>query len=220
MIDLTHWALTIPEQTPAKTIETPLLAAGYSSQYFTPDGSAIRFWAPVTGTSTNLSSFPRTELRETGADGRPYNWRYSEGTSYLRASLEVSQVPSSGKVVIGQIHASGNAYPFVKVQYRQVRGVGYVDLTVRHKPNDPESPVMLSYTSMPLNTVFDYALRMSPTGELDVNLNGLTYHHRLDPAWAKQALYFKAGLYVLDKSGPASEGGRAVFHSLEMGHRK
>lgn len=55
MIDLGHWDLSIPEGDPVVVITSPRLVAGYSDQYFKPDGSSIRFWAPVSGTSTNLS---------------------------------------------------------------------------------------------------------------------------------------------------------------------
>ena len=47
MIDLGHWDLSIPEGDPVVVITSPQLVAGYSDQYFKPDGSSIRFWAPV-----------------------------------------------------------------------------------------------------------------------------------------------------------------------------
>ena len=81
---------------------------GYSSEYFykDPDGSLV-FWCPVTGVTTSGSSYPRSELRETKPDGTLYNWNVSDGTATLNATLAVNEVPSTGKVVVGQIHDNG-----------------------------------------------------------------------------------------------------------------
>ncbi|MCY1357432.1 Alginate lyase [compost metagenome] len=219
MFDLSHWDLTIPKGNPVIVIPSPQLVAGYSDQYFKPTGGSIVFWTPVSGTSTGRSDFPRTELREAHADGKPHNWRYSEGSSSLSASLEVNQLPSVGGVIVGQIHALDNPYPLLKLSYRLERGVGYLEVTLRNKPSDKASPVVLTYKSMPLHTRFDYAFRVSPNGQLDVDVAGLKYSTRLNSAWSKTYFYFKAGSYIPDNQGPASEGGRLVFHDLRVGHQ-
>ncbi|MFT0623365.1 polysaccharide lyase family 7 protein [Ectopseudomonas guguanensis] len=220
MIDLNTWNLTIPEQVPARTIETRLVKADYRSPYFQRSGQTLIFWAPVTGTSTANSPYPRTELRETFADGKLRNWLYKEGSHHLSASLAVTQVPSSGKVVIGQVHSKDNPTPFIKLQYQFERGVGYVNLELRRKPGDIKSPVVMTYRSMPLDTRFNYAIDISRNGDLRVTIDGLTYTDRIDPAWADKRFYFKAGVYTLDNQGPSSEGGRAVFHQLRATHGK
>jgi hypothetical protein len=220
MIDLNTWNLTIPEQVPARTIETRLVKADYRSPYFQRSGQTLIFWAPVTGTSTANSPYPRTELRETFADGKLRNWLYKEGSHHLSASLAVTQVPSSGKVAIGQVHSKDNPTPFIKLQYQFERGVGYVNLELRRKPGDIKSPVVMTYRSMPLDTRFNYAIDISRNGDLRVTIDGLTYTDRIDPAWADKRFYFKAGVYTLDNQGPSSEGGRAVFHQLRATHGK
>jgi hypothetical protein len=219
MIDLSHWDLSIPEGDPVVVIASPQLVAGYSDQYFKPDGSTIRFWAPVSGTSTNLSDYPRAELREAHADGRPRNWFYRDGTATLSGRMEVNQLPSVGVVILAQIHAKNNPYPFLKLSYRMERGVGYLDLTLRNKPLDAACPVVLTYKSMPLGVAFDYSFRLSPSGLLEVDVAGLRYSTLIDSAWATKPLYFKAGNYVPDNQGPASEGGRVTFHDLQVGHQ-
>jgi hypothetical protein len=78
---------------------------------FQAEGSNVQFWTPVTGTRTENAIYPRSELRETYADGRLRNWTYPEADNYLRATLAVNQVPSSGKIVIGQIHAYDSQKP-------------------------------------------------------------------------------------------------------------
>ncbi|QKE62407.1 polysaccharide lyase family 7 protein [Aquipseudomonas campi] len=219
MIDLSHWDLSIPEGNPVIVIESPQLVAGYNDKYFKPAGGAIQFWAPVSGTSTNLSDYPRTELREAYADGKPRNWLYTEGTATLSARLAVNQLPSVGGVIIGQIHAKDNPYPFLKLSYRLDRGVGYLDVTLRKKPTDSASPVVLTYKSMPLNTAFDYSFKVSPSGRLDVNVAGMQYSTTVNSAWAKKAFYFKTGNYIPDNQGPAAEGGRVTFYDIKVGHQ-
>ena len=219
MIDLSHWDLSIPEGNPVIVITSPQLVAGYNDQYFKPAGGSIQFWAPVSGTSTNLSDYPRTELREAYADGSPRNWKYTEGTATLSARLEVNQLPSVGGVIVGQIHAKDNPYRFLKLSYRLVQGVGYLDVTLRKKPTDSASPVVLTYKSMPLNTAFDYSFKVSPSGRLDVNVAGMQYSTTVNSAWAKKAFYFKTGNYIPDNQGPATEGGRVTFHAIQVGHQ-
>ena len=96
----------------------------------------------------------------------------------------------AGGVIVGQIHAKDNPYPFLKLSYRLVQGVGYLDVTLRRKPTDTASPVVLTYKSMPLNTAFDYSFKVSPSGRLDVNVAGMQYSTTVNTAWAKKAFYF------------------------------
>ncbi|MET0126408.1 MAG: polysaccharide lyase family 7 protein, partial [Pseudomonas caspiana] len=96
MIDLATWNLSIPVGTPSVIIDTPKLVQGYQDGYFR-SGNTLFFWAPVTGSKTENAKFPRTELRETTADGKVYNWTYSQADNFLRAALTVNQVPSTGK---------------------------------------------------------------------------------------------------------------------------
>jgi len=220
MIDLSQWNLTIPERIPAHTIETKIVKAGYRDRYFYRSGTNLVFWAPVTGTSTGGSTYPRSELRETFSDGKLRNWYYREGSHSLRAALTVQQVPSSGKIVVGQIHNKDNPTPYLKIVYQQVRGTGYINVELRKKPMDAKSPVVMTYKGMPLNTRFSYALDVSKQGDLRVAINGQVYSGKIDRGWADKRFYFKAGVYTIDNQGPASEGGRVVFHQLSAVHRK
>lgn len=179
----------------------------------------VFFWAPVTGATTGGSVYPRTELRETFKNGKKRNWRYREGSHSLRASLEVTQLPSTRKVVIGQMHAKDTPRPYIKLVYREERGVGYVNVELRHRPSDVKSPVVMTYKSMPLDTRFNYSIDVSRTGKLKVAINSLEYHGQIDKAWASKYFYFKAGMYTLDNQGPRSEGGRAKFYSLSAVHK-
>lgn len=218
MIDVGTWNLTIPEGTPAITISTSQLNKGYQSQYFRRDGSKIEFWSPVTGTSTKGSTYPRSELRETYSFGYARNWKYSSSNHQMNARLTVDAVPSSGKVIIGQIHALNHPHPYLKVIYSEVRGTGYVTVEIRKKPTDAKSPVVLTYPGMPLGHEFSYDVQLSKSGLLTTTINGLTHQEQIDSSWKNLYFYFKAGAYVIDNEGPATEGGRVSFHELNARH--
>lgn len=220
MIDFTDWSLTIPEQSPAQVISTQALESGYQDPYFYRTDNGAVFWAPVTGTHTKGSSYPRSELRETFSDGKQRNWYYKEGLHELSAELTVHQIPSSERIVIGQIHSKDSSKPLLKILYQQVNGTGYVYAELRNKPGSKDSPIVLTYKGMPLGARFNYEIDVTQTGQLRLNLNGRVYQTALNSAWAKKRLYFKAGVYTLDNKGSSSEGGRVEFHDLWVSHRK
>ena len=145
MIDLSTWTLSIPVGSPPSTIDTPKLLSGFKDQYFQAEGSSVQFWTPVTGTRTENAVYPRSELRETYADGRLRNWLYSEADNYLRATLAVNKVPSSGKVVIGQNHAYDRQKPLIKVeyQYKEKTQTGNIVAKVRMRPDESEGRVII-----------------------------------------------------------------------------
>jgi len=217
MMDVT-WNLTIPEGTPAITITTAQLRQGYQSQYFKRDGKSYVFWAPVTGGTTKGSTYPRSELRETYTTGALHNWKYNAADNRLTARLAVEEVPSSGRIIIGQIHAKDVSAPYLKVIYNEIRGVGYVTVEVRKKPSDSKSPVVMTYTGMPLGQQFSYDVQLSKKGLLKVAINNQTYQEQIDSSWANYYMYFKAGAYVTDNQGPATEGGRVRFYALSATH--
>ena len=231
-IDLSHWKLTLPiaaAESRSKPGQRPMeisadqLSAGYSHpDYFhrAPEGG-LEFWCPVDGVTTENTSYPRTELREL-LDPHDDNvcW-LATGTHTLNATCRVVQVPSSQKVIIGQIHShSGAAKPLIKLQYFK----GRIEALVKEHPsNDSESSgkeIKLSLPEVGLNHEFDYEIQLSE-GLLSVTVLGQTESVNIferDPQWATQSLYFKAGVYVQDNSGPGTEGARAVFSSIRCDH--
>jgi hypothetical protein len=208
VLDLTTWNLSIPTEPAPTTITTERLNNGYTSRYFrrNADGS-VTFWVPVTGSTTADARYPRSELRETQHDGRLDNWLHASSDSYLSAVLQVDQVPSRNKVVIGQIHSTdvpgSQNDPLLKLQYHYRRGVGRVELLLRARPGDSD---------------------VTPSGRIGISVastdgdNGSLYR-QLSSSWSKQYLYFKAGAYIQDNSGADSEGGRVTFYHLNSLHR-
>lgn len=222
MIDLNTWNLSIPVGQPAVTINTPLLANGYQDDYFKAANGAIFFWAPVNGSTTKSAKYPRSELRETFADGKLRNWKYSAADNYLNATLKVTQVPTVGKIVIGQVHNSDGDNPPLKLSYQYKNGTGSIVAIIRLKPTDVTSSVSI-LKNVALNQVFSYGIRVSKTGAMSVTVQpagkaATVWNAQLDSAWAASPLYFKAGSYVQDNEGDNTEAGAVTFTALQIKH--
>lgn len=220
MIDLNTWNLSIPEGSPAITIETPRLAQGFKDQYFNAETGVAFFWAPVTGSTTANAIYPRSELRETYSDGTLRNWLYSTADNKLRATLAVNQVPSTGKIVIGQIHTKDSNSPMVKLeyQYKTYSSTGNIVAKVRMRPDDETGQVITIATGVKLDRNFSYQIHLSPKGALGISAAGYSWRTTIDPSWKVKPLYFKAGAYVQDNTGYTTEGGKVTFSNLEIQH--
>ncbi len=218
MIDLTVWNITLPVQTPAQVVATKAMPT-LKNKYFDNNGQRIVFWAPVTGSHTGKSVYPRSELRETGKDGKLRNWRYNSGTNTLKGTLAVNQVPSEGRVVVAQIHAKDAPTPLLKLVYRYAKGTGNIDVEYRVKPKDKKSPVIYTVPKVPLNKAFSYSLQMDKQGKLSVLIGNTGKQVKLDPSWYGYNFYFKAGVYTLDNVGYSNEGGKVTYTKLDVSHK-
>ncbi|HTD65778.1 MAG TPA: polysaccharide lyase family 7 protein, partial [Candidatus Limnocylindria bacterium] len=219
--DLSHWKLTLPVDAAGGTtgeameIKTPQLTAGYASDYFYSGAdNAMVFWCPVIGARTSNATYPRSELREL-IDGRnsDVNWS-GNGTHVLDARCKVTQLPSTGKVIIGQVHGYDTS-PLIKIQVRSGRFEGLVK---DHIANDTETKFDLG--AFALNSLITYQIKVVD-GIAFITVNGTTRSFDFfasDPAWKAIGFYFKAGAYVQDNSGPITEGGRMAFTYLAAAH--
>ena len=215
-IDLLPWKLTLPVGPARKPLEIAGadLARGYASEYFyrAQDGAWV-FWAPVTGTTTTTSHFPRSELRETRRDGTEINWREADGVSVLSATCAVLQVPSTtGKTVIGQIHAKSVNLPLLKLSYQKGEVVALVKMTSK---SDADTPYKLC--AAPIGQRISYQIRLDHD-RLSVTANGKTITAVIAPDWQPVTLYFKAGNYVQANSGSPTDGGRVAFYDISVSH--
>ena len=225
--DLTHWYLGLPVDSSGGTsgdsasISAAQLVAGYSNAlyFYTGADGAMTFWAPVDGATTPGSSYPRSELREQiSPPDNNINWR-GYGTHLLNATCKVTQVASTPKVIIGQIHTkTGDARPLVKLQYNN----GTIEALVKHYASDtmPNTDNKLIFQNVGLNNSFDYTIQ-NENGLVTVTVNGLsksTNTFLTDPDWANQEFYFKAGSYCQDNTGNSSEGARVAFYALSRSH--
>ncbi|WP_458131339.1 polysaccharide lyase family 7 protein [Pseudomonas sp. R3-41] len=220
MIDLATWNLSIPEGAPPATIETSQLVQGFKNQYFNSETGTVFFWAPVTGATTANAIYPRSELRETNSDGTLCNWLYPSADNTLRATVTVNQVPSTGKIVIGQIHTKDSTSPMVKLeyQYKTYSSTGNIVAKVRLRPDDATGQVITIATGVTLNRSFSYMIHLSPKGALGITAAGYNWRTTVDPSWKVKPLYFKAGVYVQDNTGYVTEGGKVTFSLLEIKH--
>ncbi len=222
MIDLGTWNLSIPVGSPPTTIETKQLLQGYDGKYFTSSASNVTFWAPVTGSKTANAIYPRTELRETWSNGELHNWFYPDADNFLNAKLKVIQVPSSGRVVIGQIHVYESTQPLLKLeyQYKDATKDGTIVAKVRFHPSDKKPRVIEIAEGVPLNETFKYVIHLNKAGLLTVRASNMVWNDRISATWRTQQLYFKAGVYTQDNTGYTSEGGKVMFFNLDVDHNK
>ncbi|EJN19151.1 Alginate lyase [Pseudomonas sp. GM79] len=220
MIDLATWNLSVPVGSPPYTVETTKLVDGFKDQYFHSDTGTLFFWAPVTGTRTENAIYPRTELRETYSNGTLKNWYYPDADNFLRATLTVSKVPSTGKIVIGQIHAYKSQKPMVKLeyQYKDSSETGNIVAKVRMHPDDDTARVITIATGIKLDREFSYLIHLSPGGALGISAAGYQWDTDISAMWRDKPLYFKAGAYVQDNTGYTSEGGEVNFSKLDIDH--
>lgn len=220
MIDLATWNLSVPVGSPPYTVETTKLVDGFKDQYFHSDTGTLFFWAPVTGTRTENAIYPRTELRETYSNGTLKNWYYPDADNFLRATLTVNQVPSTGKIVIGQIHAYKSQKPMVKLeyQYKDSSETGNIVAKVRMHPDDDTARVITIATGIKLDREFSYLIHLSPGGALGISAAGYQWDTDISAMWRDKPLYFKAGAYVQDNTGYTTEGGEVNFSKLDIDH--
>jgi hypothetical protein len=222
MIDLASWNLSVPVGSPPATIDTPRLVDGFKDQYFNSESGTLFFWTPVTGARTENAVYPRTELRETYSNGTLHNWIYSDADNLLHATLAVNQVPSSGKIVIGQIHAYNSTMPMVKVEYQYKTSTlkGNIVAKVRMHSDDNEPRVITIATGVPLDREFSYLIHLGRSGALSISAAGYQWDTQISTNWRDKPLYFKAGAYVQDNTGYSSEGGKVTFSRLDIDHTK
>lgn len=222
MIDLATWNLSVPVGTPPATITTPRLLQGYKNAYFHSDTGTLFFWVPVTGSKTENAIYPRSELRETQANGTLRNWLYPSANNFLNATLAINKVPSSGKVVIGQIHAFQSQQPLLKLeyQYKASTNSGSLVAKVRNRPTDSSSKAVTLAENVPLGKNFTYVINLTPDGTLNVKAAGKQWSSKISATWRTKPLYFKAGAYVQDNTGNSKEGAQVTFSKLDIDHNK
>jgi hypothetical protein len=222
MIDLNTWNLSVPMGSVATTIDTPTLIKGYKNEFFHADTGTLFFWAPVTGSKTDNAKFPRSELRETNPDGSLRNWLFPAADNALKATLMVNKVPSTGKIVIGQIHVFGSTEPLLKVeyQYKEKLGTGNIVAKVRPVPGQEEPDVIIVASGVPLNKSMNYTIHLTQAGTLSVNAYNMNWKVKISSAWKTKPMYFKAGVYTQDNTGYATEGGATTFTKLAITHTK
>ena len=214
--NLSHWKLTLPDAIASELSPALLMAGATNASFFTGEDGAMVFTCPVTGGKTIGSDYPRCELRELFDPGDDnVNWT-GYGTHVINAQCRVTQIPSSKKTIIGQIHSyTSNALPLVKLQFNK----GKVEALVKQSPNsDTDTNLFLATAALGDPIVYQIKLE---DGLLSVEVNGVNKSvdvFESDPAWTNQTFYFKAGNYCQDNAGATNEGAMVWFYELNVAH--
>ncbi|SFY33799.1 polysaccharide lyase family 7 protein, partial [Azotobacter vinelandii] len=225
-IDLSRWNLTIPVD--AEIIQTAALQT-YASPWFIRNAEgSITFFAPSSGdgiSSTENSTYPRSELRETllNGDDREANWSLGSAPLHrLSATLRVDSLAASGKAIIGQFHGEGSKVP-VKVQVTRISGTDRFKVYLQNKPTLGGTEYKPSFaTEIALGEVFGYDLRVTSAGLLSCALTTAAGSETLTAqvdveSYSDDTWYAKAGMYSQEVVG--GEGaGQATFFALRMFH--
>ncbi len=223
------------------------LNTGYTNPpYFYTDGviGTLNFFAPLNGATTQGSVFPRSGLSENLQErGLPATWKLSSfDSSMLKASLIVTQVPPSKRIVIGELQDKGNMddlgqevgkKDLVKIYYdlnqfdpnnRACNGCIYA--LIRPAPaNDRYLQTLTFAKDILLNKPFIYKITLLRDGTLTVQVDNKSFKYNLNTSidntigWGSQELFFKAGVTLLENGTSSFVGGMAKFFSLEVAHK-
>lgn len=160
-IDLSGWKLVLPFAGATGDAATVSPAVVFPPWLIAqPDGS-IRFFAPSCGVTTPNSDHPRTEL-----DSLTTFTAATSGPHTLTASVTVSQVPSTGDIIIGQIHGANtiSSVPFVMLRY----GSGQLRVEVKKQQSGPATDKFPLLNQLPLSARFDYSITDNADGTVSV----------------------------------------------------
>jgi hypothetical protein len=209
LIALDDWKLTLPTggDDGPQEIEQPELAT-YTSEYFRLDdgGTGVVFRAEVGGTTTENSSYPRSELREMdGADKA--SWSNTSGTHTLRVRQAVTALPPvKPHVVTAQIHDAEDDVVEVRLEGEH--------LLVEYDDGDGEVTLDPAYV---LGTPYDLEI-VAAGGRVQVAYNGAVL---ADIPKRGSGWYFKSGSYVqsnLIQGDDPGAVGEVVLYALEVSH--
>jgi hypothetical protein len=225
VLNLTDWKLQLPIG-PAKNateIPQPDLAT-YTSQYFHVNaaGDGVVLTAPVGGSTTSGSEYPRSELREmTGSGGKTEAGWSNAGTavSTMTVSESVDMLPPvSPQVVVAQIHnsLSGSKSDPIEIvaDGRKPTEPGTVKLGVRWFGKEQSAFLNPAYV---LGT--RYTLTLTATdGKMTVAYDGTV---KSTFSETESGLYFKAGCYTQSnpsKGDKPTSYGQVTIYSLTVSH--
>lgn len=252
--DLSLWTLILPiplgDTGGAITIGSntlqghPEFNTGYTNPpyfYTNPTTGAIDFFAPLNGATTTNSVYPRSELSEQ-LPTFPHEWTLRTFTSNsLTASLLISQMPPSKKIVVGRIQDKGTVDDFGQIVASKSLVKIYYDLNqfdpnqnicngciyVRVRSVPAQERFLKTRTlavNVPLNKLFIYKLTLLEDGTLTIKVDDKSTTFNIDisadntTGWGAQAFFFRAGVYVQDNGPSDVIGAEASFFSLQIKH--
>jgi hypothetical protein len=218
VLDLTNWKVTLPVASPdnakaPQEITQPTLAGFNQAPWFrvSPTCDAVLFRAPVNGTTTSGSKYPRSELREMTDNGSEVaGWSATAGTHWLTVTEAFVRLPSGKPELVGaQIHDADDDISVFRLEGTR--------LWITDGDN-PHSKLITDHYA--LGTRFDAGFEVSD-GQVRAFYNGAlqtTLKHRFRGA------YFKAGAYTqanCTNSAPCSADnyGETMIYALSVFHQ-
>jgi Alginate lyase len=209
LVDLDDWKLTLPvgDDGPQEIVQ-PALATYSDAQHFHLDrtGRGVVFRATVGGTTTENSSYPRSELREMdGAEEAA--WSSTTGTHAMDLCQAITETPvAKPHVVSAQIHDGDDDVLQIRLEGQR--------LMVQY--DDGEKAVDLD-PAYRLGTAFHVRIVAAPGG-VQVLYNG---ERKADLPLRGTGWYWKAGAYVqsnTSKGDSADAAGEVVVYALRLDH--
>jgi hypothetical protein len=210
IINLSNWKLTLPtgDDDEPSEVTQPKLARFRDPQHFDVNatGDGVVFRAPVGGTTTENSKYPRSELREMAAGGKKQaSWSSKSGTHVMTITQAITALPQGKpEVVAGQIHDDEDDVVMVRLNGSKLfvesdgDQVGVLDPAYR------------------LGTRFTVQIVVTP-GLIRVSYNGVK---TVSTKRNGSDYYFKAGCYTQanDDTSDGDSYGEVVINALTIQH--
>jgi hypothetical protein len=205
-------------------VEFDDVAAGFDSPpYFTvvenPAGElAVQFQVRADSATTTGSSEPRSELRETRADGSEMAFDALVGEHSLHTRCRVTHVPAADpEVVVAQLH---NGVTGDRIAVRTQLVSGQIKLLVRINGTQANPRLSEAYE---IGTEFEIELRVRDGGIVEIYYQGSSTPWttgQLQPSGAGSSWYFKTGAYAAfnENSVPATEFASVEHRDLVVTH--
>jgi hypothetical protein len=215
ILNLTNWKITLPigsSGSPTE-IKQPQLATYKIDPWFVvASGGGVQFRAPVNGTTTSGSSYPRSELREMTSNGTANaSWSSTSGTHTMTIDQKVTALPATKPhIVVGQIHDSAD-----DVSVFRLEG------TTLWITNGDTTHGYAVDTNMTLGKRFTVKFEVSG-GKIRYYYNGTLLPYTQSKSFS--GAYFKAGAYTqanCSNSSPCSSSnyGEAVIYNITLTHQ-
>jgi hypothetical protein len=203
----------------------------YTSDYFytnPQDTTEVVFWAPENGVVSGNGAGPRTELTEEN------NLFTFSGIHTMKYSMKVKQVPSGGKVCIGQIKGdscdSCRALDEIK-NSTVLKGSSCLIVVELIYDETKNGLVSAKMRDKNCNSVsFDLGkFKLDEDINISLKVDGYNVYvssnkqvlEKYDYSFWKGSHYgmhFKVGLYDQNSSGKSSSGGQAKLSNLKITH--
>lgn len=186
--------LTIAENNSVKQIEGDDLQQ-YCSPFFywNSHNESIDLLCNTDGATTPNTNYPRTELRA------KQEWHF-QGNHALSVRMAVQQQPSTGKIIIGQIHGHSKGTEALKIWWNN----GRIQVGVKNEVGTTEK-LKTILENIKLGAVIDYQI-IQTEYQVAVIVNGQKALFEFGKSWKDQLVYFKVGNYLQDNKKQVSSG--------------